>query len=84
MTPTLVTVLDLDYDISIMVDANEEEEKEGKESAKDKDLKILQLFKINFDAFYSYLTSNPRFYSKTYNSYYQKLISPPPEHILTV
>lgn len=84
VTPAVVTMLDMDYDISIMIDSSEEEEKEGKESSKDKDVKILQITKSNFNAFDSDLIFNPGYYSNTYTSHYLKLISPPPEHILTV
>ena len=84
VTPTVAVLLELDYDVSILVDTSEEEEKEGKESAKDKAVKILQIFKNNFNAFDSYLAFISRVYPNSYISNYQKLISPPPEHILTV
>ena len=84
VTPTVAVLLDLDYDVSILVDTSEEEEKEGKESAKDKDVKILQIFKNNINAFDSYLASISSVYPDSYTSNYQKLISPPPEHILTI
>lgn len=83
ITPSVVTLLDLDYDIAVLIDSSEEEEKEGKESAKDKDVKILQVFKNGNRDIDSYLSAHPRFYSNTYKSNYLELISPPPEHIPT-
>ena len=90
ISPSVITLLDVDYDISIMVDINEEEEKEGKEgkegkeSSKDKDVKILQIFKNNFSSIYSDLNSNPGYYLDTYSFSYKELISPPPEQVLSI
>ncbi|MBT8305198.1 MAG: hypothetical protein KJP09_12060 [Bacteroidia bacterium] len=79
ITPSIVTLLDLDYDISIMVDANEEEEKEGKESANDKELKIIQVIKKGLNTSRSSFSAMTVFYSNSYSSNFQDLISPPPE-----
>ena len=82
ITPSVVVLFDLDHDISIMVDTNEEEEKAGKESSINKDVKILQALKKDLNSLDSFLSANPRFYSNSYTSNYQELISPPPEHII--
>ncbi len=82
ITPSIVLLFDLDHSIYIIVDSSEEEEKEGKEgkeSAKDKDVKIFQIFNSDLDFFSNYLTLNSGLYSNTYTSNYLELISPPPE-----
>jgi len=80
--PSVVTLLDLDYDLTIMVDANEEEEKEGKESAKDKEIKIIQVIKNGLNTSHSSLSAITRFYSNSYTSNYLELISPPPDLLI--
>lgn len=72
----------MDCDISVVLDSSEEEEKEGKEgkeSAKDKDVKIFQVFNSNLNFFSNYLSINSGFYSNTYTSNFLEHTSPPPE-----
>ena len=60
VTPSLVTLLNVDYDVSVIIDITEEEEKEGKESSKDKDVKILNDFNNKkYTSNYLDLTSPP-------------------------
>lgn len=81
VTPSLVTLLNVDYDVSVIIDITEEEEKEGKESSKDKDVKILNDFNNDIYPTIEILTFTLKYYNKKYTSNYLDLTSPPPELI---
>lgn len=81
VTPSLVTLLNVDYDVSVIIDITEEEEKEGKESSKDKDVKILNNFNNDIYPTIEILTFTLKYYNKKYTSNYLDLTSPPPELI---
>ena len=83
LTPTIMNVLDYDYEISIYFDGDEEEKEgnEGKESAKEKELKIYQEFLYSFCFNDDSSSHKLGFYSNLYASSFKELISPPPEQV---
>jgi len=79
-TPSYMCLIEETSKIEV-VDIGEEEEKNGKESSKD--LEVKNYYSLDISNFYNGLKNKKQisFYSKNYTSYYNKLVSPPPELI---
>lgn len=82
VAPAYMSLVEETCQIEALVDIGEEEENKGKKSPKDLEVKIY--YSNNNESLFIDLAKKKRmnFYSKNYTSYYKKLISPPPEHIV--
>ena len=79
-TPSYMCLIEETSKIEV-VDIGEEEENNGKESSKD--LEVKNYYSLDISNYYTGLKNKKQisFYSKNYTSYYNKLVSPPPELI---